>query len=107
MAAEKSPTPITFAFVQREGRSQKLVAEVEIVFGEGAGVLFGIKLVGICIWRSDKGHLFVTLPAKPGKEGRYFEYLRPARVGYGTPKALKDEILRQWEACGASPAQVT
>ncbi len=107
MAAEKNSTPTTFTFVQREGRSEKLVTEVEIVFGEEAGVLFGIKLVGICIWRSDKGHLFVTLPAKPGKEGRYFEYLRPARVGNGTPKALKDAILRQWEACGVSPAQVT
>ena len=49
MAAEKNPTPTTFTFVQREGRSEKLVAEVEIVFGEDTGVLFGIKLVGICI----------------------------------------------------------
>jgi hypothetical protein len=102
MAAEKSSTPTTFIFVQREGRSEKLVAEVEIVFGEDAGVLFGIKLVGTCIWRSDKGHLFVTLPAKPGKDGRYFEYLRPARAGNGSPKALKDEILRQWEASQAA-----
>ncbi len=103
MAAEKNSIPTTtFNFIQREGRSERLVAEVEIVFGEDAGVLFGIKLVGIGIWRSDKGHLFVTLPAKPGKGGRYFEYLRPARVGNGTPKALKDEILRQWEACGVS-----
>jgi hypothetical protein len=44
----------------------------------------------------------VTLPAKAGKGGRYFDYLRPAQVGNGTPKALKDEILRQWEA--AKPA---
>jgi hypothetical protein len=103
MAAERNSTPTTtFTFIQRQGRPEKLVAEVEIVFDEDAGVLFGIKLVGICIWRSDKGHLFVTLPAKPGRGGRYFEYLRPARVGNGTPKALKDEILRQWEA--AKPA---
>ena len=99
MAAEKNPIPTTFTFVQREGRTERLVAEVEIVFGSESGVLFGIKLVGTCIWRSDKGHLFVTLPARPGKEGRYFEYLRPARAGNGSPKGLKDEILRQWEAC--------
>ena len=99
MAAEKSSTPTTtFNFIQRQGRSEKLVAEVEIVFGEDAGVLSGMKLVGICIWRADKGHLFVTLPAKPGKGGRYFDYLRPATAGNGTAKALKDEILRQWEA---------
>ena len=53
MAADKSTTPTSFTFIQREGRSEKLVAEVEIVFGEDAGVLFGIKLVGTCIWRSD------------------------------------------------------
>ncbi len=35
MAAEKNPTPTTFTFLQREGRSEKLVAEVELVFGEG------------------------------------------------------------------------
>ena len=102
MAAEKNSTPMTFNFVQREGRSEKLVAEVELVFGEDAGVLFGIKLVGICIWRSDKGQPFVTLPAKPGKDGRYFEYLRPARAGNGSPKALKEEILRLWEASRAA-----
>jgi hypothetical protein len=77
------------------------------VFGEDAGLLFGIKLVGICIWASDKGHLFVTLPAKPGKGGRYFAYLRQARVGSGSPNALKDEILRQWEASHAIPNQLT
>ena len=108
MAAETNSTPTTtFTFVQREGRSEKLVAEVELVFGEDAGVLFGIKVVGICIWRSDKGHLHVTLPAKPRKDGRYFEYLRPARAGYGTPKTLKDEILRQWEASRGTPATLT
>jgi hypothetical protein len=100
MPAEKNSPPPPSSSVQREGRSEKLVAEVEIVFGGDAGVLFGIKLVGTCIWKSDKGHLYVTLPAKPGKDGRYFEYLRPARVGNGSPKALKDEILRQWETCG-------
>ena len=106
MAAEKSSTPTTtlLNFIQRQGRSEKLVAEVEIVFGEDAGVLFGIKLVGICIWRSDKGHLFVTLPAKPGKGGRYFDYLRPATAGNARPRALKQEVLRQWEAAQATHA---
>jgi len=65
-----------------------------------------MKLVGTCIWRSDKGHLFVTLPAKPGKEGRHFEYLGPARTGSGTPGTLKEEILRQWEASRVAEASV-
>jgi hypothetical protein len=91
-------------FIQRQGRSEKLVAEVEIVFGENAGVVSGTKIVGICIWKSDKGHLFVTLPAKPGKGGRYFDYLRPATAGNARPKALKREVLRQWEAAQATHA---
>jgi len=64
-----------------------------------------MKLVGICIWRSDKG-LFVTLPAKPGKGGRYFDYLRAATAGNGTVKARKNEVLREWEAVQAAEASV-
>jgi DNA-binding cell septation regulator SpoVG len=105
MAAEKSSTP-TLNFIQRQGRSEKLVAEVEIVFGEDVVVLFGLTLVGICIWKTDKGQLFVTLPAKAGKNGRYFDYLRPALAGNGTVKALKEEVLRQWEAIQAGEASV-
>jgi DNA-binding cell septation regulator SpoVG len=76
------------------------------VFGDDAGVLSGMKLVGVRIWTSDKGHLFVTLPAKPGKSGRYFDYLRPAKPGNGTAKALKGAILREWEAMQAAAASV-
>jgi hypothetical protein len=65
-----------------------------------------MKLVGVCIWTSDKGHLYVTLPAKPGKGGRYFDYLRPAEPGNGTAKALKEEVLRRWEARQATEASV-
>ena len=104
MAAEKNST--SFHFTQRQRRHERLVAEVEIVFGEDAGVLSGMKLVGACIWRSDAGHLFVTLPAKAGKSGRYFEYLRPATPGNGTVKALKEEVLRQWEAVQGAEASV-
>jgi DNA-binding cell septation regulator SpoVG len=103
MAAEKSSTPTTFNFIRRQGRSEKVVAEVEIVFGEDTGVLSGMKLVGVCIWKSDKG-LFVTFPARPGKGGRYFEYLRPATAGNGAAKALKEEVLRQWETIQAAAA---
>jgi hypothetical protein len=85
------------SFVQRQGRSERLVAEVEVVFGEDAGLVSGLKLVGLCIWKSEKGHLFVTLPAKAGKGGRYFEYLRPATAGNGATKAFKEDVLRQWE----------
>jgi DNA-binding cell septation regulator SpoVG len=83
-----------------------LVAEVEIVFGDEAGVLSGMKLVGVRIWKSESGPFFVTLPAKPGKSGRYFDYLRPAKPGNGTAKALKEQILRQWEAVRAAETSV-
>jgi DNA-binding cell septation regulator SpoVG len=57
-----------------------------------------MKLVGVRIWKSESGPFFVTLPAKPGKSGRYFDYLRPAKRGNGTAKALKEAIVREWEA---------
>jgi DNA-binding cell septation regulator SpoVG len=104
MAAENNST--AFHFIQHPGRSQKLAAEVEIVFGDEAGVLSGMKLVGVCIWKSDTSHLFVTLPAKQGKRGRYFDFLRPAKPGNGTAKALKEAILREWEALQAAAASV-
>jgi hypothetical protein len=48
----------------------------------------------------------VTLPAKPGKGGRYFEYLRPAAAGNEAAKALKQEVLRQWETRKGAEASV-
>jgi DNA-binding cell septation regulator SpoVG len=75
------------------------------VFGGDVGGLSGMKLVSVCIWKSDKG-LFVTFPARPGKGGRYFEYLRPATAGNGAAKALRDEVLRQWETRKAGEASV-
>jgi len=84
-------------FIRRETRPQRLVVEVEIVFGESAGILSGMKLVGLCVWKSDEGRLFVTLPARAGKGGRYFDYLRPATPGNRTTEVFKEEVLRQWE----------
>ena len=98
MASWNGSTLTTLNFIQRKGRLEKLVAEVEIVFGPNGGILSGMKLVGLCIWKSDEGRLFVTLPARVGKGGRYFDYLRPAMPGNRTTEAFKDEVLRQWEA---------
>jgi hypothetical protein len=81
---------------------EKLVTEVEIVFGPNGGILSGMKLVGLCIWKSDEGRLFVTLPARVGKGGRYFDYLRPAMPGNRTTETFKREVLRQWEASRAA-----
>jgi hypothetical protein len=106
MGAANNSTTTTFHFTQRRGRHERLVAEVEIVFGEDAGILSGMKLVGGCIWRSNAGHLFVTLPAKASTSGRYFEYLRPATPGNGAVKALKEEVLRQWGDTQAAEASV-
>jgi hypothetical protein len=58
MAVQENSTPTTFNFIQRQGRSEKLIVEVEIVFGEGApgsAALFGgeerpgnRRLTGLC-----------------------------------------------------------
>lgn len=72
----------------------KLVAEAEIVFGAGAGLMAGMKLVGIALWKSDKAEgLFVTLPGKKGSQGRYFDTVRPAVGGQGLRQAFTGAIL--------------
>ncbi len=104
VASWNGSTLTTLNFIRRKGRLEKLVAEVEIVFGPNGGILSGMKLVGLCIWKSDEGGLFVTLPARVGKGGRYFDYLRPAMPGNRTTEAFKEEVLRQWGASQAAGA---
>lgn len=77
----------------------KLVAEAEIHFGQGAGLLAGMKLVGIALWRSEKaeGGLFVTLPGKKGSKGRYFDSLRPVVGGQGLRQTFIAAVLSAYE----------
>jgi hypothetical protein len=82
------------------------VAEVEIVFGEDAGVLSGMKLVGVRIWKSDMGRLFVTLPAKPGKSGATSTTCDPRSPATGRRRPSSTAILREWEAMHAAEASV-
>ena len=73
----------------------KLVAEAEIVFGANAGLMAGMKIVGIALWKSDKADgLFVTLPGKKSSEGRFFDMVRPAVGGQGLRRAFTDAILK-------------
>lgn len=77
----------------------KLVAEAEIHFGEGAGLMAGMKLVGIALWKSDKAEsgLFVTLPGKKGAKGRYFDTVRPTVGGQGIRQAFTGAILAAYQ----------
>ena len=100
MAKTKSSTPAAITFTQRANRPDALVAEAEIVFADTLPLVGGMKLTGFAIWKSGKdGSLFVSLPSKQGRKGtevKYFDFLRPAKGGNGTSKALREEILRQW-----------
>jgi hypothetical protein len=57
MAKQTNPTPapepastsdVTFSFVKREDGPERLVCEAELVFPATAGILAGLKLVGLC-----------------------------------------------------------
>ena len=77
----------------------KLVAEAEIVFGDNAGLMAGMKIVGIALWKSDKAEgLFVTLPGKKGSKGRFFDMVRPATGGQGLRRAFTDAIVAAYTA---------
>ena len=57
MAKQTNPTPapepastsdVTFSFVKREDGPERLVCEAELVFPATAGILAGLRLVGLC-----------------------------------------------------------
>lgn len=76
-------------FVDRENGPKNLIAEAEILFEEGDGLLAGLKLVGFSLWRSEEGEVTVTVPARSWSDGagrRYFDLLR---AGGGGPEAVK------------------
>jgi hypothetical protein len=86
-------------FVERENRPERLVCEAELVFGEEAGPLAGMKLVGFSLWRSAEGEVFVTFPSRSsvvGNERRFFDYLRSAEGVAGDAKRVKEWILQEF-----------
>jgi hypothetical protein len=88
-------------FVEKEGRPERLVCEVELLFGEEAGPLMGMKLVGFSLWRSPEGEVFVTFPSRAsgvGNDRRFFDYLRSAEGVAGDAKRVKEWILTEFRA---------
>lgn len=92
-------------FVPRTHGPERLVSEAEIIFGPEAGPLEGLKLVGISLWHTDHGDVFVTLPSRAfggGVYRRYFDLLRTVNGNGGSAtKRLKAHILDAWTAHAA------
>jgi hypothetical protein len=88
-------------FVEKENRPERLVCEAELVFGEEAGPLAGMKLVGFSLWRSPESEVFVTFPSRPigvGSDRRFFDYLRSAEGVAADVKRVKEWILEEFRA---------
>lgn len=76
---------VVFVYDEEGSWPQRKLAEAELHFGDDAGPLAGLKLVGFTVWKADEGRkgppMFVTLPARAfgsGADRRYFDFLRPA-----------------------------
>ena len=88
-------------FVERESRPERLVCEAELVFGEEAGPLAGMKLVGFSLCRSPEGEVFVTFPSRAigvGKDRRFVDYLRSVEGLAAAAKRVKEWILEEFRA---------
>jgi hypothetical protein len=88
-------------FVERESRPERLVCEAELVFGEEAGPLAGMKLVGFSLWRSPEGEVFVTFPSRAigvGNDRRFFDYVRSVEGLAADAKRVKEWILEEFRA---------
>jgi DNA-binding cell septation regulator SpoVG len=108
MASKKNTPVAEIRIVERETTNTQLVAEAEVVFGADAGVVSGMKLTGITIWKSAKSEsgLFVSLPGKKAAQGaRYFDFLRPATAGQGLRQAFTAAVLAAYrEHAAQAPA---
>ncbi len=88
-------------FVEKENRPERLVCDAELIFGEEAGPLAGMKLVGFSLWRSPEGEVFVTFPSRPigvGNDRRYYDYLRSVEGAAADAKRVKEWILTEFRA---------
>jgi len=86
-------------FVEKESRPERLVCEAELIFGEEAGPLMGMKLVGFSLWRSPEGEVFVPVPSRAigvGNDRRFFDYLRSAEGVAADAKRVKEWILAEF-----------
>ena len=92
-------------FVAKENGPERLVCDAEVLFGEDAGPLSGMKLVGFSLWRTADGDVYVTFPSRAfgvGNERKYYDYLRSVEAASGEVKRVKDWILDQYRASQAA-----
>ena len=92
-------------FVAKENGPERLVCDAEILFGDDAGPLSGMKLVGFSLWRTADGEVYVTFPSRAfgaGNERKYFDYLRSAEAASGEVKRVKDWIMDEYRASRAA-----
>ncbi len=88
-------------FVDRESAPERLVCEAELLFETEAGPLAGMKLVGVSLWRSPEGEVYVTFPSRAfgsGSERKFFDYLRSVEGSAAEARRVKAWILEQFRA---------
>ena len=92
-------------FVAKDNGPERLICDAELVFGEEAGPLAGMKLVGFSLWRTAEGEVSVTFPSRAfgaGTERRFFDYLRSAESAPGEVRRVKDWILDEYRQTRAA-----
>jgi hypothetical protein len=85
------------------------LAEAELHFEDGDGVLAGFKLIGFSVWERIGGSRNVTFPARSyavNGERRSFALLRPATDGVGGQERLRDLVLEAYAESVAAAAPV-
>ena len=94
-------------FVERTGGPERHVCGVDAVNPPEGGPLAGMRLVGVSLWRSAEGEVFVSVPARSydaGGERRFFDLLRPLEGQPASAKRAKAWILEQDGATGETAA---
>jgi hypothetical protein len=82
-----------------KGNPPRKLADVELIFGDDAGLLSGLKLIGSAVWERRDGGRNVTFPARQysvNGERRSFALLRPASGEPSAQEPIRDAILEAY-----------
>ncbi len=78
------------------GSPQGKLADAEVIFEAGSGLLFGLRLIGFSVWERRDGGRNVPFPARQysvNGERRSFALLRPTNGDAGAQDAIRQCIL--------------
>lgn len=93
-----------------KGNPAGKMADVELHFGEGDGVLDGLKLIGFGVWERRGGSgMNVTFPARTYRvngESRSFALLRPIMDATASNR-IRDLIIEAYLAFAEQQAQAS